>query len=275
MAATPEPVDPVAPALRGPVLTDQSWRDVAFLHWFVPPGAVAPLLPAGVRPDLLPLPGEPRTAVGLVPFRMVGAGLGRGPAVPWLGSFWETNVRVYSVDATGRRGVVFLSLDASRLAVVVAARVALGLPYRWSRMRGAEREVGGVRELAWSTLASRWPGPRGLRSRVVVRVGAPMPDDAEDVALAQFLTARWGAHTAHGRAPRDGRARYQRGRTWYVPNTHGPWPLRRAELLTLDDELLGAAGLPDLARCPPDSVLFAEGVRTRFGLPGDARTPRR
>jgi uncharacterized protein YqjF (DUF2071 family) len=46
-----------------------------------------------------------------------------------------TSVRLYSVDDTGRRGIVFLSLDADRAAVMVGARAAFGLPYRWARMR--------------------------------------------------------------------------------------------------------------------------------------------
>lgn len=52
------------------------------------PAAVSHLMPPGVRPDTL----DGRTYVGLIPFRMVDAGLGRGPAVPWLGTFLETNV---------------------------------------------------------------------------------------------------------------------------------------------------------------------------------------
>ncbi len=55
---------------------------------------------------------------------MTGTGFGYGPGV--LGSFLETNVRLYSVDGTGRRGVVFLSLDTPRLDVALAARAALG-----------------------------------------------------------------------------------------------------------------------------------------------------
>jgi len=116
-------------------------------------------------------------------------------------------VRLYSVDATGRHGVVFCSLDASRLAVVLAARMTLGLPYRYSRMRGYLRARDGARELAW-TARTRWPGPAGIGSRVVVRVGDPLPTaapgaepDAEGEnydakgGLAGFLTARWGLHT--------------------------------------------------------------------------------
>ena len=78
--------------LSGPTLMTQSWRDLTFLHWAVRPEAVAHLMPPGVHPDTL----DGFTYVGLIPFRMVGAGVGRGPAVPYLGSFLETNVRLYS-----------------------------------------------------------------------------------------------------------------------------------------------------------------------------------
>jgi uncharacterized protein YqjF (DUF2071 family) len=128
---TAEPVSVVAPPLRRPLLLRQRWCDLAFLHWAVDPAAVAGFFPPGARPDVL----DGRTYVGLVPFRMVGAGPAAGPAVPWVGTFLETNVRLYSVDATGRRGVVFLSLDADRAPTVAAARSAFGLPYRWSRMQ--------------------------------------------------------------------------------------------------------------------------------------------
>ena len=47
-----------------------------------------------------------------------------------------------------------------------------------------------------------------------------------------------------------------------------------AEVLTLDDQLMASVGLPDLASRPPDHVAFSPGVRTEFGLPGDARRPR-
>src|SRR5436189_68825 len=82
------------------------------------PAAVQRFFPPGTRPDVF----EGRTYVGLVPFRMVGTGLPHGPAVPYLGSFLETNIRLYSIDEAGRRGVVFRSLDANRLAVVATAR---------------------------------------------------------------------------------------------------------------------------------------------------------
>ena len=90
---TPEPVRPV----RRPWLS-QRWRDVTFVHWRVQPAAVAPLLPPGTVPDTF----SGGTYVGLVGLRMVGVGPARGPAVPYLGTFCETNVRVYAVDRRGQ-----------------------------------------------------------------------------------------------------------------------------------------------------------------------------
>ena len=239
--AAPDRLPPAtATALRGPVMMHQHWDDVAFLHWAVDPALVVPHLPPGVRPDVL----DGVTYVGLIPFTLAGAGPGTGPAVPYVGTFLETNVRLYSVDDQGRRGVVFASLDTSRLAVVLGAQVAFGLPYRWSSMRRAVRVRDGARELAWTCRT-----PSGVRSRIAVRTGT----ERLEGDLPTFLTARFGLHVAH------------LGRTWWVANEHEPWPLRRAEVLVLDDGLRAAAGF-DLPG-PPDHVAFARRVTTRFALP--------
>jgi hypothetical protein len=159
-------------------------------------------------------------------------------------------VRLYSVDAAGRRGVVFLSLDADRAVAVAAGRAAFRLPYRWSRMGFAA--TGAVRR--YTTRGRR----TAVSSRVAVRVGGPAPDGP----LERFLTARWRLHVARS------------GRTRHLPNAHPPWPLRTAEVLELDDGLVAAAGLGDLARRPPDHVVFSDGVATVFGCPGPVTTPR-
>lgn len=241
MPTTPEPVTVLAPDLARPHLMRQQWRDVAFVHWAVDPAAVARFFPDGVEPDVL----DGKTYVGLIAFRMVGAGFAHGPAVPWAGTFLETNVRLYSVDAAGRRGIVFLSLDADRAPVVAGARAVFGLPYRWARMRfaadGPDRTY---------TARLRWPGT-SARSRLVVRLGGTVLDGP----LERFLTARWGLHVAH------------LGRTWYVPNRHEAWPLRPATLRDLDDGLLASVGLPELAARPPDHVAFSPGVHVEFGRP--------
>ena len=259
-------LDPQGPPLPTRQIMSQWWRDISFLHWPVDPALLAPLLPPGVRPDLF----DGSAWVGLIPFRMVDAGVGTGPAVPWLGTFAETNVRLYSVDDRGRRGVVFLSLEAQRLLVVLGARLGFNVPYEWASMRirdhvGPGRAPGlgrdhddehGGRVLTYTTrrfTRARAGGVGRPRSRTTVRVGEPL---AQPSPLELFLTARFGLHTRVA------------GRTLWVPNTHGPWPLRSAEVLELDDDLVAAAGLGSFARTtPPASVLFSTGVRTTFGFP--------
>ncbi|MEO3762383.1 DUF2071 domain-containing protein [Streptomyces sp. B8F3] len=238
----PESVTPDAPhAVRFPLLT-QRWLDLTFVHWAVDPDAVAPLLPRGTVPDT----HDGVAYVGLIAFRMHRVGWLRLPAVPYLGSFPETNVRLYSVDARGRRGVVFRSLDAARLIPVVLGRLGFGLPYAWSRM--AVRRAG---DTVVYTGARRRPGPRGAYSRLTVRPGARIGEPNE---LEHFLTARWGLHTAF------------LGRTAYLSNEHPRWPLHRAELVEYEENLVAAAGLPRPAG-DPVSVLYSPGVPVRLGRP--------
>jgi uncharacterized protein YqjF (DUF2071 family) len=243
MAPTPpHPLSPDAPGVIARPLLTQSWLDLAFLHWAVAPEDVAGLLPRGTVPDTL----DGVTYVGLVAFRMHRVGWLGLPGIPYLGSFPETNVRLYSVDARGRRGVVFRSLDASRLLPVLMARFGFRLPYVWSRM-GVHSEG----DTVTYTSTRRWPGPRGARSRITLRRGEAIAQPSE---LEHFLTARWGLHSAF------------LGRSRYLSNTHPRWPLYRAELLECDETLVAAGGL----RAPvgePVSVLYSPGVPVRFGRP--------
>ena len=148
-----EPVTPTSPRPVHRTVFTQGWRDVTFLHWRVDPARVAPLLPAGIVPDVL----DGATYVGLIPFRMRRIGLLGAPGLPWLGSFAETNVRLYSVDARGRRGVVFRSLEADRLLPVLAARWVARLPYVWARMR-----VDRTGNQLTYTSVRRWPRSAGV-----------------------------------------------------------------------------------------------------------------
>jgi uncharacterized protein len=182
-----------------------------------------------------------------VPFVMSGTRLGTSPPVPYFGAFLETNIRLYSIDDAGRHGVLFRSLETTRLAVVPLTRIALGIPYTWARMRITRRGD----HITYDSVR-RWPR-RGLRSRLTITVG----EVVEPTPLEVWLTARWGAHTR------------KVGRTWWVPNEHDAWPLRAAEIIELDDDLLNASGVrPAGERL---RALFSPGVRTRFGRPALVR----
>jgi len=236
----------------------QYWRDLTYVHWAVAADRLAGFMPPGTRPDV----HDGTSWVGLVPFRMVDAALGRGRPVPWFGTFLETNVRLYSVDDAGRRGVVFLSLDCDRLAVVLAARAVLGLPYRWTRLGHTAASLpGGVERHTYEGALPLSPS-RSLRRGSAAGPGSRLVVDAgparEATALDTFLSARWGLHTRRG------------GRTLYVPNRHEVWPLRAATLVELrTGGLLATVGLPELEDREPDHVAFSSGVHAEFGLPHD------
>ncbi|MBZ6232303.1 DUF2071 domain-containing protein [Streptomyces olivaceus] len=238
----PSAITPDAPAAIPMPLLTQEWLDLAFIHWAVEPAAVAGLMPHGTVPDT----HDGLTYVGLVAFRMHRVGWLRLPGVPYFGSFPETNVRLYSVDSHGRRGVVFRSMDASRLIPVLMGRAGFRLPYLWSRM--SVRSVG---ETVTYTSSRRWPGPRGARSRITVRPGERIHEPSD---LEHFLTARWGMHNAFF------------GGSAYLPNHHPRWPLHRAEIVTCDEDLVARAGVP-APLGDPVSVLYSPGVPVRLGRP--------
>lgn len=247
---TAEAVTADAPPLPGRALMSQKWLTATFLHWPVDPDAVRPFLPHGVHPDL----HQGTTYVGLIAFRMYRIGWMGSPGIPYLGTFPETNVRLYSVDEQGRRGVVFRSLEATRFLPVATARLAFRLPYRFAKMR-IERDGDVIRYRS----RRRDPGAPPAHSSLAVRIGARIEEPSD---FEHFVTARWRLHFP-----------WYAGASVQMQNEHEPWPLFRAELLELDETLVAAAGLPGVSG-PPASVLYSPGVSVRFGRPS-VTSPRR
>jgi uncharacterized protein YqjF (DUF2071 family) len=246
-----EPTEPITTtpprALRWSLLS-QSWQDVSMVHWAADAEVVQRLIPTGTRPDRL----HGTTYVGLIGFRMRQLGFGSGPGLPYLGTFLETNVRLYTVDDAGRRGVYFCTLDASRLLSVLGGRYAARVPYVWSAMRFQR-----AGDLVTYRSRRRWPDAPAT-SGLQVRVGAGIAEPSE---LEHFLTARWGLHT-----------RWY-GQSIYLPNVHEPWPLRRAQLVHLvEDPTAGVVARAGFSTSgPPVSVLYSPGVTVRFGPPSRVR----
>ena len=93
-------------------------------------------------------------------------------------------------------------------------------------------------------------GMAAARCRAVVEVGTAF-GQSELGALDHFLTARFRLYTMIA------------GRGAAADAEQPSWPLVRARLLDLEDDLVAAAGLP-----PPDQpplVHFAPGVEVRIG----------
>jgi len=212
---------PPPPRVARPVMHHQ-WRRVVFLHWRYPPEVVQAHVPAGLTVETF----DGAAWVGLIPLLMDRVRLPGLPGLPWLSRFPETNVRTYVRDDRGRGGIWFFSLDAARLAAVVAARTTYRLPYFWSDMSSR------VAADRWSyRCRRRQPASARPRCDAEVRVGAALTDREAD-ELTHFLTARYRLFTVIA------------GRVAAAEAEHPPWPLRHARLTRLDQDLLQAAGLP-------------------------------
>ena len=193
---------------------NQRWSLLTFLHWRYAPHTVAPLIPAGLELELF----DGAAWVGLVPFLL---------RVPGLGVFPETNVRTYVIGPDGSRAVWFFSLDAGRMLAVIGARAGYHLPYFWANMQVTQQN-GTIRYRS----RRRWPHstrhPTARFTNIAIEPGGPK----ELTDLDHFLTARYRLYAV------------TRGRLGYAQIQHDPWPLARATLLELNQNLIEASGLP-------------------------------
>jgi uncharacterized protein YqjF (DUF2071 family) len=97
----------------------------------------------------------------------------------------------------------------------------------------------------------RHPPARGARCNADVRMGRPLREPERD-GLAHFLTARYRLFTVVA------------GKLVAAEVEHPEWPLHRAEVRSLDQNLLPAAGLP----APDEDPLVhaSPGVPVRVGM---------
>lgn len=182
----------------------QSWLDLLFLHWPVPAEALRPLVPEALRIQEF----DSTSWIGVVPFRMAGVMRRYLPDLPWVSAFPELNVRLY-VEAEGKAGVFFLSLDATNPLAVWAARRFFHLPYY-------RADISLVPDGEWIRYdSSRRDGEARFRGRY--RPTGPIYE-ADPGALDHWLTERYCLYAL------DPRGRLLRNEVH-----HGPWPLQPAE----------------------------------------------
>lgn len=215
----------------------QRWQWLTFLHWQYEPGAIGRLLPAGLHLDTF----EGAAWVGLTPFLLTDLRPPWVPAFPWISRFPETNVRTYVRGPDGKPGVWFFSLEAARLLAVLAAHLTYVLPYRWARMRVrvSEKCVD-----YWSD-RRRWFGNGAVRA--AIQPGERIRLEPFD----NFLTARYRLYSLF------------RNRIAYADIEHEPWPLQRAQVLQLDQDLFINSGVPQPTGEP--IVHFSRSLDVRIG----------
>lgn len=247
--ADPIPLSATRPTPIGRWWLRNRWEELAFIHWAYEPDVVQAKLPGGLRVDTF----DGRAYVSLIPFRMADAAPRFTPALPWLSTFAETNVRTYVVDSAGNRAIWFFSLEASRLPVVAFARAALGFPYVWGRLSIADISVGDRRRRRYVTSQRRWPKRPLSTTDLTIEIGDLI---AEPSDLDVFLTARWGTVAEW---PRES------GRLRHHPVDHPAWDLHEATLLGYDDTSIEAAGFPTPTGAP--LVRWSPVTLARFGRP--------
>lgn len=223
--------------VRWPV-SCQGWTALTFLHWRYPAEVVQRLLPGRAEVDTF----EGWAWVSLTPFLMTDFRLGSLPSLGPLSTFPETNLRTYVRGPDGRDGLWFLSLEADCLPTVLAASALYGVPYRWAEMSVERRDVVRYR--------SRRRAPaRPVGHDISVRPGqARQPSPLED-----WLTGRWRAFTTVA------------GRMAAASVQHDPWPLHDVEIVSLEQSLVEATGLPTPEGDP--LAQWSPGVQVRLGHP--------
>jgi uncharacterized protein YqjF (DUF2071 family) len=233
---------------RGLVVMRQNWWDLLFLHWAVPESSLRPLIPDGLRVDTF----EGRAYVGLVPFGMSGVRPVFLPPIPGLSRFLEVNVRTYVRRDGGDPGVWFFSLDAANRVAVAVARHLFHLPYHYARMHLERRLDRDGPSGTAITYTSRRVGPVPAGCAIQY-TPTGTPGEAEPGTLEHFLIERYVLYARR-------RAILYTGRVY-----HRPYGIQSAEVSSLDESLIEAAGIkrPD----EPPLVHYAAGVRVGIGPP--------
>jgi len=221
----------------------QRWSELLFLHWPFDPAVIQATLPPGLRVDL----HAGQAWVGVVPFFMTGVRPRFCPAVPGLSSFQELNLRTYVVDAQGRPGVWFYSLDTSHRLPVWIARRFFHLNYLWARM-SADLVGGNIRYVAQRQSA----GPDNQQQVYQwSRVGEAA--EAQVGSLEFFLVERYRLFAYNEKTKR-----LYSGRVY-----HAPYRVQSVDLKAYSQELFRLDGLPVPAG-DPVSVLGVEAVDVRI-----------
>src|SRR5215471_1904148 len=162
-----------------PWLMTQTWNDLLFAHWPLDSRGLRQHVPPAFDLDLF----DGQAWLGVVPFHMTNVAPRLVPALPWISSFPELNVRTY-VTVDGKPGVYFFSLDAGNPVAVAAARTLLNLPYFTATMDVRVGDDGRVEYE--SQRASKPSAGFAARYRGLGEPYAPLPG-----TLEYFLTERY------------------------------------------------------------------------------------
>ena len=213
----------------------QSWRNLTFLHWEIASEELEPLLPSGLQLDLF----QGKAYIGIVPFEMKNIRPAWCPQV--LGfNFLETNVRTYVIH-NQEPGVFFFSLDANSYIAVKLARWIWHLPYFHSAMTLSNKDA------VYNYTLKRTDK---VQSQIKIEVSETLPPSEAD-SLEYFLLERYLLFT-------ELRGQLLRGQVHHIP-----YPVRQAELIDFEDQLLEINNIRGISSSP-DLVHFSQGVDVKI-----------
>jgi uncharacterized protein YqjF (DUF2071 family) len=208
-----------------PWVMRQTWHDLLFVHWPMARDRLREIVPTFLDIDTF----ENEAWVGITPFRL-SAVTARGiPALPWVSSFNEINVRTYVVY-DGIPGVYFFSLDADSTLAVGGARTLFHLPYYLA-------EIEFERDGQQLSFTSRRLTPDNAQFRSTHTPDGKVFQPAVNT-LEHWLTERYCLYTTDSAA-----------KAYRVEIHHRPWSLQTAEGRFDLNTMAEAAGirLPSMA----------------------------
>jgi uncharacterized protein YqjF (DUF2071 family) len=183
----------------------QSWHDLLFAHWPLDPDVLARRIPAEFNLDLF----DGKAWLAVVPFYMTDVAMRGTPALPWISSFPELNVRTY-VRVDDKPGVFFFSLDAGNRLAALAAWWVFRLPY-FSADMTAYRSPEEVRYRS-----RRRQAERTAEFEAMYRPVGPV-FTAREGSLDYFLTERYCLYACD-----------RKTRPYRLEIHHRPWMLQSA-----------------------------------------------
>jgi len=241
---------PPWPLPDGPWHLAQEWHHVLFLHWPVDSRALRPLVPSLLEIDTR----DGCAWVTALPFMMRRLRPRGPPALPWLSSFPQLNVRTY-VTLDGRPGVFLLRVMVGNPMTVAVARRLFHLPYARASLSFREEAEGFVFTCRQTSRDRNGAGERPLdfAARYCPEAHAFHPAPG---SLEHWLSERFRYYAAG-----------PEGRVWKGDLDHPAWALRGARVEIVQN--LWPAELGIEAGDPPLSH-YSRRQTVRAWLPGPA-----
>jgi uncharacterized protein YqjF (DUF2071 family) len=215
----------------------QTWDDLLFAHWPLPPDQLRPLVQPPLQLDTF----DGRAWLGVVAFRIRDLHVRRLPPVPGLSGFPEVNLRTY-VRLGNRPGVLFLSLHCANRLGMAIARPWFRLPYRFADVH-LTRQSGEVH------FTSRSPERADFAAVYSPTTRAQLSAHG---SLQAWLTERYCYYAQCG----------SRG-IYRCDIAHAPWQLAPARAAHISRNSLPAAFDLTLPECAP-LLHYAAHVQTRI-----------